>query len=262
MSFDLVINTRPAHKNLELQALLADFDVLSLPALCLQPLDFELPDDWQSSDFVFFVSQYAVDSFFNRLNAKEVSWPSTLFAAAVGQVSAAALINHGVAPDKVLVAPTGDSDSESFLDWFEENYQVPKQVMIVRAQQGRNWLNEQLKQRSVKTSFLTVYKRAPAVWTEQQIQPLLALLHKNEHARVCWLLTSRESVDAIIQQWLKVPTFAKLCWAHEFLVFHPRIAEHLEQKRVQFAPSQHRALSVHLTQPDNPSIAETLISLI
>ena len=43
MLFDLVVNTRPAHKNLELQALLTDFEVLSRPALSLQPLDFELP---------------------------------------------------------------------------------------------------------------------------------------------------------------------------------------------------------------------------
>lgn len=261
MLFDLVVNTRPAHKNLELQALLDDFEVLSLPALSLQPLDFALPEHWEASDFVFFVSQYAVDSFFATLKAQHVVWPPFLFAAAVGQVSADALIAHGVVQDKVLVAPNGESDSESFLDWFEENYQVPQRVMIVRAQHGRNWLNEQLQRRFVKTTFLAVYKRGPAVWTEQQKQPLLDLLNKNPQARVCWLLTSRESVDAVVQQWIEVPILAKLCWGHDFLVFHPRIAEHLEQKRVQFAPSHPQALRVHLTQPDNPSIVETLVSL-
>ena len=261
MLFDLVVNTRPAHKNLELQALLTDFEVLSLPALSLQPLDFELPAHWEASDFVFFVSQYAVDCFFTTLKTKQVVWPPSLFAAAVGQVSADALSAHGVARDKVLVAPNGESDSESFLDWFEENHQTPQHVMIVRAQHGRNWLNEQLQKRAVKTTFLAVYKRGSAVWTEQQKRPLLDLLNKNPQARVCWLLTSRESVDAVVQQWLEVPILAQLCWEHDFLVFHHRIAEYLEQKRIQYDPLLRKALRIHLTQPDNRSIVETLVSL-
>ncbi|NLA50796.1 MAG: uroporphyrinogen-III synthase [Alcaligenaceae bacterium] len=261
MLFDLVINTRPAHKNLELQKVLTDFEVLSLPALSLSPLDFELPADWQNNDFIFFVSQFAVDSFFAKLATEQIAWPTSLYAAAVGQVSADALIAHGVELSKVLVATSGDSDSEAFLAWFEANYQVPERVMIVRAQHGRNWLNEQLQQRDIQTTFLAVYQRGPAIWTEQQKQPLLALLDRKPKARICWLLTSRESVDAIVQQWLEEPTFSKLCWNHDFLVFHPRIAEHLEQKQAQYAPSLEKALSVHLTQPDNTSILATLKGL-
>lgn len=262
MLFDLVINTRPAHKNLELRALLTDFEVLSLPALSLSSVDFDLPVDWQDNDFIFFVSQFAVDSFFAKLDAEQIAWPTSLYAAAVGQVSADALITQGIQPDRVLVASSGDSDSEAFLDWFEANYQVPKRVLIVRAQHGRSWLNEQLQQRSVQTTFLTVYQRGPATWTEQQKQPLLDLLEKKPKSRVCWLLTSRESVDAVVQQWLEEPVFSEICWGHDFLVFHPRIAEHLEQKRAQYAPSLEQALSVHLTQPDNPSILATLKSLV
>lgn len=262
MPFDLVINTRPVHKNLELQALLTDFEVLSLPALSLDALDFEFPTDWQANDFIFFVSQYAVDCFFAKLTANQIAWPASLYAAAVGQVSADALIAQGVDPDRVLVASSGDSDSEAFLDWFEDNYQVPERVMIVRAQHGRNWLNEQFRQRAVQTTFLAVYQRGPAVWTKQQKQPLLDLLNKKPNARVCWLLTSRESVDAVVQQWLDEPLLRELGWGHDFLVFHPRIAEYLEQKRIQYAPSFDKALNVHLTQPDNSSILATLKSLV
>lgn len=260
MLFDLVVNTRPEHKNLELQKLLTDFEVLSLPALSLVPLEFVLPEDWQESDFVFFVSQYAADCFFAQLKALQINWPPWLYAAAVGQVSANALIAHGIAPDKVLVAPSGDSDSESFLDWFEENHQVPERVMIVRAEHGRNWLSEQLQRRAVKTTFIAVYQRGPAVWSERQKQPLLDLLNTNPQARVCWLLTSGESVDAVVKEWLKVPLLAKLCWAHDFLVFHPRIAEYLKAKCTQFAPEFQKKLRVHLTKPDNTSIVDTLTS--
>lgn len=258
MLFDLVVNTRPAHKSLELQSLLTDFEHLNLAALSLVPLEFTLPDDWQGNDFVFFVSQYAVDSFFSHLKTMEVEWPAHLMAAAVGQVSADALIAQGVASEKVLVAPQGDSDSESFLDWFIENYQTPKQVMIVRAEHGRDWLNEQLQKHAVKTSFLSVYKRAPATWSQQEKQPLLDLLSEKPHARVCWLLTSRESVDSIINQWLKEPLLAELCWQHDFLVFHPRIAEHLHFKKNQYAPNYQGDLNIHLSKPDNSSIVETL----
>lgn len=258
MLFDLVVNTRPAHKSLELQRLLRDFEQLNLPALRLVPLEFELPENWQSNDFIFFVSQFAVDSFFSRLKSLAIDWPESLFAAAVGQVSADALIAQGVSPDMVLVAPQGDSDSESFLDWFEANYQVPKQVMIVRAEHGRDWLNQQLQKHQVKTTFLAVYKRAAAVWSQQEKQPLLDLLASKPQARVCWLMTSRESVDAVICEWQKEPLLAQLGWQHDFLIFHPRIAEHLMNKRCQLAPTYQAALSVHLCKPDNLSIVETL----
>ncbi|MDO5666518.1 MAG: uroporphyrinogen-III synthase [Alcaligenaceae bacterium] len=258
MQFDLVVNTRPAHKSSELLNLLTDFEQLSLPALTLLPLNFELPKNWQSNDFVFFVSQFAVDSFFARLKTLGLDWPNSLFAAAVGQVSADALIAQGVAVNKVLVAPQGEADSESFLDWFQSNYQAPKQVMIVRAEHGRNWLNEQLQKRQVKTTFLAVYQRGAATWSVSDKQPLLDLLATKPQARVCWLLTSRESVDAVLSQWQQEPLLAELCWQHDFLVFHPRIAEHLKHKQLSYAPNYRGKLSVHLCQPDNPSIVETL----
>lgn len=258
MKFDLVVNTRPAHKSVELQNLLKNFEQLSLPALSLMPLEFDLPADWQDNDFVFFVSQFAVDSFFAHLKALGLEWPDYMLAAAVGQVSADALIAQGLAPEKVLVAPSGDSDSESFLDWFKAHHKVPKQVMIVRAEHGRDWLNEQLQKHNVKTRFLSVYKRGPALWSEQDKQVLLDLLNKKPHARICWLLTSRESVDAVVAQWLKEPLLAELCWQHDFLVFHPRIAEHLKSKQNEHAADCAVELNVHLCKPDNPSIAQTL----
>lgn len=258
MLFDLVINTRPAHKSIALQQLLSGFNQLSLPALSLVPLTFELPEDWQANDFVFFVSQFAVDSFFDHLEARQIEWPRTLLAAAVGQVSAEALIARGVASHQVLSAPQGDSDSESFLDWFEANYHVPKRVMIVRAEHGRDWLNQQLHRRQVQTTFLAVYQRGPASWSQQDKQPLLDLLVTKPQARVCWLMTSRESVDAVLAEWLKEPLLAELAWQHDFLVFHPRIAAHLKDKQQDYAPAFQGDLSVHLCKPDNLSILETL----
>lgn len=258
MSFDLVINTRPAHKSRELQILLADFKQLHLPALTLVPLEFSLPAHWQGNDFIFFVSQFAIDSFFAHLKRHAIPWPKHLFAAAVGRVSAKALIAQGVAPDKVLVAPEGDADSESFLDWFEANYQAPKRVLIVRAEHGRNWLYQQLHERHVETSFLAVYKRAAATWSAQDKQALLDLLAAKPTARVCWLMTSRESVDAVLAQWQKEPLLAKYGWQHDFLVFHPRIADHLSAKQRHLAPLHPSPLKVHLCQPDNSAIVATL----
>lgn len=258
MSFDLVVNTRPLHKSLALQNLLTDFEVLNLPALSLQPLDFVLPHHWQENNIIFFVSQYAVDCFFAHLKIQQIKWPSSVYAATVGQVSADALIAQGVAPNKVIVAPQGDSDSESFLDWLEDNYQLPERVLIVRAQHGRNWLTEQLQKRSVKTTFLAVYQRGPGSWSKEQKKPLISLLNNKPQARICWLLTSRESVDAIIKEWLKEPLLATLCWQHDFLVFHPRIAEYLQSKQIEFAPALRSKLSTHLSEPDNHHIVEHL----
>ena len=262
MVFDLIVNTRPAHKNQALQQLLRGFEVLSLPALSLESLDFELPEDWQNNDFVFFVSQFAVDSFFARLKNLGLQWPASLYGAAVGQVSADALVAQGLSTNKVLVAPEGGSDSESFLDWFEKNYQRPERVMIERAEHGRNWLNAELQKQAVLTTFLAVYKRGPAQWSAQEKHPLLNQLKANPQARICWLLTSRESVDAVVNEWQKESLLADLCWQHDFLVFHPRIAEHLKNKQIQYMPSFQGELKTYLSKPDNPSIVKTLQAII
>ncbi|WOS37569.1 hypothetical protein RP300_01121 [Oligella urethralis] len=258
MSFDLVINTRPAHKSRELEALLGDFKQLNLPALSLVPLDFQLPATWQANDFIFFVSQFAVDCFFSYLQQHAIGWPPHLYAAAVGPVSADALLAHGLVTERVLVAPQGEADSESFLDWFEAHYQVPKRVMIVRAEHGRDWLYQQLQQRHVETSFLAVYKRTAAVWSEQAKQPLLDLLSTKPEARVCWLMTSRDSVDAVVAQWQQEPLLAQYAWQHDFLFFHARIADHLQHKKMQLAPAQKTPLRVHFCQADNVSIVAAL----
>lgn len=260
MPFDLIVNTRPAHKQAELNALLSDYQVLSLPALALAPTDFTLPEDWQSNDIIFFVSQYAVDCFFNHLQQQGLAWPSHCYAGAVGQVTADALAQYGIADERILVAIQGYADSEAFLEWLEASYGIPKRVLIVRAQHGRDWLSQQLQQRDVTTRFLTVYQRVAAEWMADEVQDLIERLRQQPSTRICWLLTSRESVDAIVAQWQRFAELNEHCWSHDFLVFHPRIGEHLHVLQQQFAPEQ-LPLRIHLTAPDNQSIISTLKNL-
>jgi uroporphyrinogen-III synthase len=99
---------------------------------------------------------------FMQLRPPGIGWPPRLPAAATGPGTSAALRAAGV-PAGVLLEPHGDVfDSETLWrqqlqtrDWQRQR------VLVVRGDDGRDWLADQLRGRGAAVEFLAAYRRCP-----------------------------------------------------------------------------------------------------
>jgi uroporphyrinogen III methyltransferase/synthase len=131
-------------------------EVLELPSIALEPVDFSLPplDDYA---WLVFTSANGVDAFFDRglvpagLDTRALGWVQV---AAIGPGTAAALARRGVRPDVVperFVA-------ESLLDAFPAPTAGSDRVLVARAEQARDVLPEGLAERGYGVDVLPVYR--------------------------------------------------------------------------------------------------------
>ena len=89
-------------------------------------------------------------------------WPASRVAAAIGQSSAAQLVEHGLAN---VVAPQDRYDSEALLELpaLQPAAVSGKRVLILRGNGGRELLGETLRQRGARVDAVSCYRRsAPA----------------------------------------------------------------------------------------------------
>ncbi|MBT9488342.1 MAG: uroporphyrinogen-III synthase [Rubrivivax sp.] len=221
-----VIVTRPAA---QAAAWVADlrrdgFDAVALPLIEITPPADLRPvqQAWHTlarHRLLFFVSANAVLHFFAQRPPGAV-WPASTRAAAPGPGTAAALRAEGLPPAAVL-EPADDAasfDSESLWARLQAEPWAGCSVLVVRGENGRDWLAEQLRAAGAEVHFLAAYTRG-APQPAPAGQALLAAAQADP-ARHLWLLSSSEAVQHLQALWGgAVPPGARA------LASHPRIAQ-------------------------------------
>ena len=225
-----IIVTRPlAQAKPWVEALRAlGVDAQAMPLIGIAP-----PDDvaavrqaWQGLKkfaLVMFVSANAVEQFF-ALRPAVTSWPALLLAASTGPGTTAALRSAGVVAAQI-VEPAADAasfDSEALWAQLSKRPWAGKKTLVVRGEQGRNWLAEQLIAQDAEVEFVIAYRRlAPQLGAPEQ-----ALLHQAlaDPAQHLWLFSSSEAIGHLA---VLVPAAH---WpAARALATHARIAQAAQQ---------------------------------
>ncbi len=142
-------------------------------------------------DALFFVSPVAVR--FTRLYLRKI--PKRLKVYCVGEGTAQAIRNTW--GDKVnLIYPTGATEKAGSEALFEEMKRtgLPKHLLILRAQEGREWLADHLENEGTVVEKLCVYERVPLTLRSGEIKALEKAI-KEETPVI--LITSTGAIDVI-----------------------------------------------------------------
>nr|WP_207185949.1 uroporphyrinogen-III synthase [Rubrivivax gelatinosus] len=163
-----VIVTRPADQAAAWVARLQELgvDAAALPLIGIAPADDPAPlaAAWHSLAqyaLVMFVSPNAVAQFFAR-RPEGCEWPEQTLAGSVGPGSSRALREAGVGAQ--LVEPAADAasfDSESLWLQLQHRDWAGRRVLVVRGEDGREWLAQTLRGRGATVEFVAAYRRLP-----------------------------------------------------------------------------------------------------
>jgi uroporphyrinogen-III synthase len=156
----VILNTRPAHQQAELTALLEreGARVLSFPVIEIIPSAgaSDSPDITQY-DILLFVSRNAVDGAFERFDAAQLTAVEQL--GVIGTATRAALVEHIGAARTTLIA-SEPYNSEALLAADALQRVAGRRVLILRGQAGRNLLGDELARRGAQVDYCEVYRRA------------------------------------------------------------------------------------------------------
>lgn len=206
----------------QLQAL--GVDAAALPLIGIVPVDDAAPlrAAWRDLDgaaMVFFVSPNAVLHFFEA-RPEGGAWPPGTLAGSPGPGTSNALREAGV-PEAAIAEPAADApsfDSEALWARIEQRAWAGRRVLVVRGEDGRDWLAARLRERGATVGFLAAYRRQAPVADAAGRALLAAALA--EPGRHLWIFSSSEAV-AHLQA--LAPTAD---WSHSAAIAsHPRIAE-------------------------------------
>ncbi len=194
-----LIVTRPAAQATAwvtaLQAL--GCEAQALPLIGIAALDDSAPlrAAWQALPrygLVMFVSANAVEHFFAA--AAGAVWPAAVRAAATGPGTAGALRQAGV-PAGALVEPAADAarfDSEALWAQVAHEDWAGRRVLVVRGEDGRDWLADTLRARGATVDFVAAYRRL-APQPDAAGRSLLAQALADPAGHL-WLFSSSEAV--------------------------------------------------------------------
>jgi uroporphyrinogen-III synthase len=177
---------------------------------------------WQQlarQTLVMFVSANAVEHFFGA-RPKDATWPAGVLAGSTGPGTSAALLAAAV-PAADLVQPPADAprfDSEALWALLQDRDWAGHAAMIVRGEEGRDWLAETLRARGATVTFVAAYRRlVPTPDAGQHALLAAAMALPAEHL---WIFSSSEAVANL--QALN----AQADWSKSrALASHPRIAQ-------------------------------------
>ncbi len=172
----------------------------------------------QPPALVMFVSPGAVQHFFSPPAGTQMArWPSGVQAGATGPGTAAALSAAGVPLSAIVQPATLPFDSEALWAGIAHQPWAGRQVLLVRGEEGRDWLTQRLQAAGARVQPVAAYRRELPQWTvEQKALAAQALAWPQAH---CWLFSSSQAVRHL----------RCLCpvadWStSQALASHPRIA--------------------------------------
>lgn len=151
----------------------------------------------ESFDLIVFVSRAAVAGYRRQLGVDHsFIWPSETQAACMGPVTAAAIRREFGASVSVLhPEPDHAQDSEALWPVLMSLDQPIQNVLIVRGQDGREWLSQRLREKGLNVTLHQAYQRSAAQWP-QELRGRLLLLEQHGISPT-WLFTSPHGVEAI-----------------------------------------------------------------
>ena len=171
-----VLVTRPAGQADRLCRLLqeAGYAAVQLPTLEIRESDAiesmqALVESLKNYDLAVFISVNAVNHGLEYVLARR-DWPQQVKIATVGASSAAALREHGLAPDLV---PAHQYNSEALLALDELQDMHGKRVVIMRGNGGREHLRDTLRARGAEVDYVEVYRRVCPETDSQLMRSLL-----------------------------------------------------------------------------------------
>jgi uroporphyrinogen-III synthase len=166
-------------------------EVLSPVVVVPQPEDFDL---------VVFVSRAAVSGYRSQLMMSgSLHWPQQTLAACMGPVTAGALRREFGDSLNILHPDAAEAqDSESLWPLLHKIDRPLHKVLIVRGQDGRDWLSQRLREQGVEVTLHQAYSRQMLQWPEKLVKSMTAFSAQQRQGT--WLLTSPHGVEAIGRQ--------------------------------------------------------------
>lgn len=177
---------------------------------------------------VFFVSANAVQAFFEAAasvrDTAPPAWPDGVWAGSPGPGTTTALRAAGVPPGQTAEPDptTGPFDSEGLWVQLQSRDWNGRRVLVVRGEDGRDWLADTLRGCGAEVDFIAAYRRGPprletAEWT---------LLDEalSEPARHLWHFSSSEAIGHLAA--VAARRSAAADWSHSrAIASHPRIVQ-------------------------------------
>jgi len=159
----LILNTRPTHQQAELTSLLQQegAQILSFPVIDIVPIESSLirqrlAQQISSYDILLFVSRNAVDGAFRYLDRSRLK-PGVRFGV-IGTATRIALAEQIDNLDSCLLA-AAPYNSDTLLEVDVLQKVEGKRVLILRGQQGRSLLGDELVVRGAEVDYCEVYRR-------------------------------------------------------------------------------------------------------
>lgn len=220
-----LIVTRPAAQAADW---VRQLTALGLQAQALPLMGIEAVDDpaplraaWQdlpSCTLAVFVSPNAVQHFFSVAPAP--AWPSAVLAGSTGPGTTHALRQAGVPLAQIMepAADAGQFDSEALWARLQPMDWAARRVLVVRGEDGRDWLSQALRARGAEVDFVAAYRRVPPQLDARG----RALLDdaRGRPAQHLWLFSSSEAVA-----WLRTLAPTADWSGSRALASHPRIVQ-------------------------------------
>ena len=254
-----VIVTRPLAQALPwVEALrAAGLDAEALPLIDIEPLADAAPlrAAWQGLGgcaLAMFVSPNAVAHFFAARPAA-AAWPPATLAGSTGPGTTAALSESGVPPACIVEPlPGAPFDTESLWARLQTRDWQGRRVLVVRGEDGRDWLAGQLRAAGATVEPLAAYRRA-APRPDAAARALLAAAVAAPE-RHCWVFSSSEAIGHL----RALAPGADWSGGHA-LASHPRIAQTAREAGfgdVQLVDPRPQAVAAavtnHATHPSLP----------
>ena len=156
-----ILVTRPAHQSKNLCAIIAAKKgiPISFPTLEIFPILLDVKDvecQLNQADGLIFTSANAVTLYCSQLDDAKIAQLRTKFCMAIGKATANALTTMGVSVD---LMPEQGYNSESLLTLLVNQKNIPKHIVIVRGENGRETLFEALTKCGVTVEYQNVYRR-------------------------------------------------------------------------------------------------------
>ena len=159
----LILNTRPAHQQAELSSLLEleGAQILSFPVIDIVPHESSLArqrltQQISEYDILLFVSRNAVDNAFRYIDSTR--FKSGLCFGVIGTATRLALAQRVTQLDSCLLAGA-PYNSETLLEADALQQVAGKRVLILRGQEGRSLLGDELATRGAEVDYCEVYRR-------------------------------------------------------------------------------------------------------